>query len=399
MADISVPGFSDKYKTKDYIEALMQKERIPLNREQDKLDGYKEQQGAWREMNQKMTSLRTSSKTLYSFENPFNNKLATSSDEAAITAEAGREAEYDSIKIDVLKEATADRFLSMELEKTSQVPKGKYTFEVADKAISFNWKGGKLSDFITSLNKRSANTIKASLIGTSGNKHALLIESLKTGNENNLIFKDDALSYALKNKIIEKSRKDIQEFGNDTEYFENPQIEEVVPENDQEGMPKFKKKTVAINEALGKDGEPSPADNRTIIPPRKGFTVPVDPSVFDVESNRIDFSFKTNEVEDITGELNDKRTTRPEFKEVGTASFAEITIKNEPSDTLLPPVPEKMLEPVSDAADFYVHNADGTETKLDTDSQAWRSVLDATGQEFYFNGVARDTFAGDAFAP
>ena len=37
--------------------------------------------------------------------------------------------------------------------------------------------------------------------------------------------------------------------------------------------------------------------------------------------------------------------------------------------------------------------------KLDTDSQAWRSVLDATGQEFYFNGVARDTFAGDAFAP
>jgi len=37
--------------------------------------------------------------------------------------------------------------------------------------------------------------------------------------------------------------------------------------------------------------------------------------------------------------------------------------------------------------------------KLDTDSQAWRSVLDATGQEFYFNGAPRDLFAGDAFAP
>ena len=37
--------------------------------------------------------------------------------------------------------------------------------------------------------------------------------------------------------------------------------------------------------------------------------------------------------------------------------------------------------------------------KLDTDSQAWRSVLDATGQEFYFNGVARDIFSGDALAP
>ena len=37
--------------------------------------------------------------------------------------------------------------------------------------------------------------------------------------------------------------------------------------------------------------------------------------------------------------------------------------------------------------------------KLDTDGQSWRSVLDATGQEFYFNGVSRNLFAGDAFAP
>ena len=122
MADISVPGFSDKYKTKDYIEALMQKERIPLNREKDNLDKYKEQQAAWRSVNQKMTTLRANSKSLYSFENPFNNKLATSSDEDAITAEAGREASYESIKVDVIKEATADRFLSQELEKNSQVP-------------------------------------------------------------------------------------------------------------------------------------------------------------------------------------------------------------------------------------------------------------------------------------
>ena len=37
--------------------------------------------------------------------------------------------------------------------------------------------------------------------------------------------------------------------------------------------------------------------------------------------------------------------------------------------------------------------------KLDTDGQAWRSVLDATGQEFYFNAVPRDLFVGDVFAP
>ena len=43
MADISIPGVSDKYKTNDYIEALMQKEKVPLNHEQESLDRYKEQ--------------------------------------------------------------------------------------------------------------------------------------------------------------------------------------------------------------------------------------------------------------------------------------------------------------------------------------------------------------------
>ncbi|MBR0100899.1 MAG: flagellar hook protein, partial [Treponema sp.] len=122
MAEISIPGVSDKYKTNDYIDALMKKERIPLTREQESLDRYKEQQGAWRGMNQKMSALRDSTKTLYSFENPFNSKIATSSDERAITADPGREASIESFKVDVIKEATADRFLSGEIEKNSKVP-------------------------------------------------------------------------------------------------------------------------------------------------------------------------------------------------------------------------------------------------------------------------------------
>ena len=211
MADISIPGVSDKYKTNDYIEALVKKERLPLTREQESLDRYKEQQNAWNGMSQKMSALRTNTKTLYSFDNPFNNKISSSTDENAITATPGREAAYGQIKIDVIKPATADRFLSEELEKDFSVPQGKYTFQVADKTISFKWKGGKLSDFVNSLNKRGANTIKAGIVGVSGDRQSLLIESLKTGDGNNLIFKDDALSFALKHGIISKTRADFQE--------------------------------------------------------------------------------------------------------------------------------------------------------------------------------------------
>ena len=342
MAEIAIPGVSDKYKTNDYIEALMKKERIPLTREQESLDRYKEQQDAWRGMNQKMSALRDSTKTLYSFENPFNNKLANSSDERAITAEAGREAAVESIKVDVIKEATSDRFLSGEIEKSSQVPKGKYTFQVGEKTISFNWKGGKVTDFINSLNKRGANTIKASLVGVSNGKSSLLIESLKTGDDNNLIFKDDALTYGLENKIIEKDKKDVTQFGMSLSEFESPATEEKNSYTEQAGLPPLTKTFVSFDEE----------NEKLIVPPRSGFTIYIPEEYLSVPSEIFEFTYTTEEVEDLTEELNIKRTTRPELPEAGIATFESITVQNEQSETNLPPVPLEPLEPVQNHADF-----------------------------------------------
>ena len=362
MAEIAIPGVSDKYKTNDYIDALMKKERIPLTREQESLDRYKEQQGAWRGMNQKMSSLRDSTKTLYSFENPFNNKLANSSDERAITADAGREATIESFKVDVIKEATADRFLSGELDKNSKVPKGTYTFEIGEKKISFNWKGGKLTDFVTSLNKRGSNTLKASLVGVSNGKSALSIESLKTGDDNLLVFKDDALTYALENKIIEKSKKDVTSFGESITEFENPIDEESlanpkIPEVEQKGMPPLTKTFVDFDKDTGK----------LIVPPRSGFTLNIPEEFLETKSEVFEFSYSTQQVEDLTEELNIKRTTRPELPEAGDATFETITVINEQSETNLPPVPLDPLVPISGHEDFYVHNKDGSETQIPTE--------------------------------
>ena len=358
MADISIPGVSNKYKTNEYIDALIQKERIPLTREQETLDRYKEQQSAWRGVNQKMSALRESTKALYSFENPFNNKLASSSDENAITAEAGREAAYETIKIDVIKPATADRFLSAELDKSATVPKGTYTFEIADKTLSFNWKGGKLNDFITSLNRRGTNLIKASLVGVSNDKKSLLIESLKTGEQSSLVFRDAALSYALSIGLIEKTKAEITEFGMDKGEFAYPPEEAALPAVEQDGMPAMTTESIEIT------------GGRIVLPPRSGFSVPITQGLLENEGERLEFSFRTEAVEDITESLNIRRTTRPELPEAGQATFEEITIQNNPSETTLPPAPAEPLEPIQGAADFYVHNSDGTEQKLDTASLA-----------------------------
>ena len=74
---ISIPGVTSKYGTDELVESLMEVERIPLKREQETLETYKTQQSAWQDVNRKMSSLRDSVKSLYSFENPFNSKLQT----------------------------------------------------------------------------------------------------------------------------------------------------------------------------------------------------------------------------------------------------------------------------------------------------------------------------------
>ncbi len=363
MAEISIPGVSDKYKTNDYIDALMKKERIPLTREQESLDRYKEQQNAWRGMNKKMSALRDSTKTLYSFENPFNNKIANSSDERAITADAGRDAALESIKVDVVKEATSDRFLSGELDKSSKVPKGVYTFEIGEKKITFNWKGGKLTDFVNSLNKRGANVLKASFVGVSNGKSSLLLESLKTGDDNRLVLKDDALTYALENKLVEKNRGEIYPIVTALADLESPIDESTlpnpkIPEVEQNGMPPLTKTFIEFDEESG----------LITIPPRSGFTLNIPEDFLQTESEVFQFAYSTQEVEDLTEELNIKRTTRPELPDAGIATFQTITVQNEQTETNLPPVPPEPLKPIVGFEDFYVHNKDGSEIKIDTAS-------------------------------
>ena len=180
MAGINIPGVTDKYNTNDTVEKLMQIERIPLTREQKQLDEYKSQKDAWREINTQLTSLRDSTKTLYSYENPFNNKITSSTDEMAITAEANRGAEIQSFKIDVIQPATADRFLTEELASDYKVPAGMFTFKVNDKQVNINWKGGSLKEFSDAINKRSNGVVKSMIIGASAGKKTLLIESLVT---------------------------------------------------------------------------------------------------------------------------------------------------------------------------------------------------------------------------
>ena len=321
MADITIPGVSDKYGTTSLIEQLMEVERVPLTREQERLDTYKAEQDAWRSVNKAMSSLRESVRTLYSFDNPFNTKLASSTEEDAITADPSRDADIGSFKIKVEQIAEADRFLSGEIDNNYEVPEGTYTFKVNEKEISFKWKGGKVSDFVTSLNRRGNNTIKASLIGVSSSKKSLLIESLLTGKENALIFEDDAFSFAQNIDMIREKKgeeKILASTKNDLEQLSGYALTSVRVENDL-----------------------------ITVPPKSGFYVEIPRSIKDDKNQQINFSVRLEGQEEATTQVEKEKF--PILPSAAMVQFKDAIVFNIESELgYTPETKVTKIEPVED---------------------------------------------------
>ena len=352
MAGLNIPGVTDQYNTNDTVEKLMKIERVPLTREQNQLESLKTEKNAWRDVNSKLSSLRDNTKTLYSFENPFNSKLTSSSEEYAVTAEANRSASIQSFKVDVLQAASSDRFLSDELENDFKVPTGTYTYKVGEKQITFNWKGGSLKDFAAAINKRGNNIIKASIIGASAGKKSLLIEAVPTGKENRLIFEDDAKTFAFDSGMVDKIKSETQTFASSQN--------EILPVNKIE----YDEPAYMPVLSLTKTKFDEENQNAT-VEPRGAYQVKIPEKILRDQSLHLQFTVAQKETEDITPAIN-QTLLQPELPDAGSAEFGGIVIHNNESDTNLnlPKEPPAPLEPVLTNSVLYAVMEDGSEKEI-----------------------------------
>jgi len=188
MSDIYIPGIKSRFNTETIIEDLMKVERIPRDRAQEQIETFKTEREYWQDVGRRVTSLRESSRSLFSFQNPFSERAARSSDESVLTATATRQAMEQEKSFIVKQVARADRFLSSPLDSSFQVEAGNYTFKAGNNEININYRGGSLKDFAETLNRRGKDVIQSSVISIEKGKQSLLIESKITGEENRLSF-------------------------------------------------------------------------------------------------------------------------------------------------------------------------------------------------------------------
>ena len=164
MSDFAIPGVTDKYNTQKIIDALMEAKREPLKRMQKEVGLEKQQKGSWQDVTRRLSAVRDAARSLYGFQNPFNDRIAASSDEKSLVATATRQALEESKQVTVRKLATADRFLSQSLPRDFVVDPGTYVFKVGDKEVRLSWKGGSVKAFVDALNAKGDGVLSASVV-------------------------------------------------------------------------------------------------------------------------------------------------------------------------------------------------------------------------------------------
>ncbi|MDR1177590.1 MAG: flagellar filament capping protein FliD [Spirochaetaceae bacterium] len=339
MSDIYIPGVKSRFNTEQLVEDLMRVERVPRDRAQVHIEALREEKTYWQDIGRRLTSLRESSRLLYSFQNPFNDRVVRSSDASVLTGTATREASEQERSFIVKQVAQADRFLSSPLEENHRVPEGSYSFSVGDESISFNFRGGSLRDFAEALNRRGRDKIKASLITVQPGTRSLLVESLVSGAANRLGFSGAAETLALETGMIQKVQDIHREVSLNGESLRRPSggaLSRAV--SIQEG-------SLEVN--AGGDARISLGGGL-------------------VAGGNLVLGFETS-----TRVKTDEAFTAaspppgPSIPPAGSISYGGIVIENEPGEVPLPPwTPPEAPRRVDDMAALSLVFSDGTSAKL-----------------------------------
>jgi flagellar hook-associated protein 2 len=204
VADIYVPGVRSRFDTDKLVSDLMQVERIPRNRVEENVSVLESQKTYWQDLGRRMSAMRDSARGLFSFQNPFNERIAISGDDSVLTASASREASEMEHFFTVKQTAEADRFMSLPLDSSYRVPAGDYRFTAGDSEVSFPFRGGSVTEFTEMMNRRGDRKIQARIVNIDRNSKALLIEAAQTGANSRLGFGGEALTMALDLGILVK---------------------------------------------------------------------------------------------------------------------------------------------------------------------------------------------------
>ncbi len=205
MSDFTIPGVNNKYFSDEQIEDMVELEARPIRRLEGDNEIRELEKESWQEIGRRISNLQGAARNLFGVDSPFRDRTAESSDEAILTAQAGRNGTEERAELIVRQTAAADRFASNPLPEEIEIPAGEYGFTIGDEEHSLRFRGGDIDSFASAVNSRLGEHLRARIVQDTPSSKRFIIESLDEGEDNRLGFQDNFIDIALDIGLVSRS--------------------------------------------------------------------------------------------------------------------------------------------------------------------------------------------------
>jgi len=184
MSVFTIGGLASGLDTTQIIEQLMEIERQPLTKLNSRKQNYQIQMDAWRDINTRLSNLKSKIEELKSAA-IYDSKKATSSDKDVATATATTDAIPLTYEINITNVAKAHRIASDQQADSSSSLGLSGTVQINGKSVAIE-NSFSLTDIQNAINSTDEIGVKASIINDT-----LILESSSTGVDNKIELVDD----------------------------------------------------------------------------------------------------------------------------------------------------------------------------------------------------------------
>jgi flagellar hook-associated protein 2 len=204
MATLTVSGLSSGIDYDNLIRQLIEVERIPVKRLEDKKSAYEQKSSAYSDLSSKLEELESAADALR-LATSFGGKETTVSDETIVTASASTSASTGNFSMTVTQLALAHKMRAgvglSSADATVASGSGQFTFKIGDAGTEYSVDvnaSTTLEEFQNAINDLDAG-VRAVVIndGTDTDPYQLVLSSEDTGADNKIIITRDNTNLAL----------------------------------------------------------------------------------------------------------------------------------------------------------------------------------------------------------
>lgn len=342
MPDFNLPGISSNIDIKGIIDKLVSVESRKLDRFEAVKEQLNKEKTTWITLNNKINNLQKASEALYGFRSPFEDKIAISSDEGALSAAATRIAQPSTSTINVEQIALNERILSDPVENNRILGETYLKINIGEEEVDVRFGGGRIDDLAEAINRQAGAYLTAKITRDTDKTAVLVLEVNNTGEKNRIAVDDGATS----------------DFFRDIGLFKEESGLEVDTEFKQESI-------FPIEES----SEYRVYDEVLTLEPENSVEFILDKSV--MADPNVYLKIKIRAVEVKEEEKPEEPVLWPELKNIGKVTIRDVSVEGGRSISKIEVPEEEKVEPVViDNKVIGIGNEAGLVGKLDVDALA-----------------------------